>query len=148
MIFTNNDFGVGGKVNFLQKRTLYSWIQKSPLWTRKLSSKYLHSNKVDIRNAFWDLNTYMTKGRPSWNSGEQPPPPPPPQKKKKKKKNRNSLISISNYQRYTKFNSMHVFLRMTKRMNYSKIKLGFTKVVKIEDGSQLWSKNCSWYKIN
>ena len=58
----------------------YSWIQK-PLWTRKLCFKYLHSNKVDIRNGFWDLNKYLTKSCPSWKSRERPPP----QKKKKKK---------------------------------------------------------------
>ena len=26
--------------------------------------------------------------------------------------------------------------------------LRITKVVKIQDGRQLWSKICSWYKIN
>ena len=104
----------------LQKRILYSWIQKSPLWTRKLSSKYLHSNKLGIRNAFWDLNKYMTKSCPSWKSKEQPPPPPPPKKKKKKNKKWNFLISTSNYQRYTKFTYVHMFLRMTKRMKYPK----------------------------
>ena len=78
MIFENNDFGVGGNVNFFTEANLYSWIQKSPLLTRKLSSKYLHSNKVGIRNAFWDLNKYMTKNCPSWKSREQPPEHPPP----------------------------------------------------------------------
>ena len=32
----------------------------------------------------------------------------------------NFLISTSIYQRYTKFTSIHMFLRMTKRMKYSK----------------------------
>ena len=44
------------------------------------------------------------------------------------KKNRNFLISTSNYQIYTKFTSIHMFLRMTKRMKYSKKKLSKSKM--------------------
>ena len=37
---------------------------------------------------------------------------------------------------------------MTKRMKYSLKNVRFTKVVKIQDDRQLWSENCSLYKIN
>ena len=63
-------WGVGGDVSFLQKRILYSWPQKSLLWIRKLSSNYLHSIQVDMRNSLWDINKYMTKSCPSWKSGK------------------------------------------------------------------------------
>ena len=72
MIFENNDFGVGGNVNFFTEANFTFMNTKSPLWTRKLSSNYLHSNKVDIQNAFWDLNKYMTKSCPSWKSMKTP----------------------------------------------------------------------------
>ena len=77
MILENKDFGVGGNVNFFTEENFILMNTKITTLNqkRKLCSKYLHSNKVDIRNAFWDLNKYMTKSCPSWTS-------PPPKKKK------------------------------------------------------------------
>ena len=83
MIFENNDFGVGGNVNF-----------------------FTEANFILMNTKITTLNQKII--------------PPPQKKKKKKNNNRNFLISTFNYQRYTKFTSIHMFLRMTKRMKYSK----------------------------
>ena len=121
MIFENNDFGVGGNINFFTEANFILMNKKSPLWTRKSFSKYLHSNKVDIRSAFWDLNKYMMKSCSSWKSTEHHPP---------QKKNWNFLIPTSNHHRLTKFTSIHMFLRITKGMKYSKKKYVSPKLSK------------------
>ena len=62
---------MGGNVKFfLQRRILYSWLQKSPVWIEKLSSNYLHLNQVDICNGFRDIIKFFMKSSPSWKSGE------------------------------------------------------------------------------
>ena len=133
----------------LQKQILYSWKQKSPLWTRKLSPKYLHSNKVDIRNAFWDLSKYMMNSCPSWKSREHPTPTP--------QKNRNFLISTSNYQRYTKCTSIHMFWGWQKGRNILKKITNHPSCqnprwppIMVKDLFLVWNKLIcpSWYCLN
>ena len=54
--------------------------------------------------------------------------------------NRNSLISTSNYQRYTTFTSRYMLLWKTNTIKYVQIFLRITKGVKLQDGRQLCSK--------
>ena len=65
----------------------------------------------------------------------------PRENPEKQAKKWNFLISVSKYQKYTKFTSRYMFLWMTNAMQLVKISLRFTKDVKIQDGSQLWLKN-------
>ena len=121
-ISQNSDLGVGGNVKvFLQKLILYSWTQNSPLWTRKLSANYLHSNQIDIRNGFEIWTNLCRKIAPRENPEKQA-------------KNTNFLIATSYYQRYTKFTSRYMFLRITNTMKLVKISVHITKDVKIQDG--------------
>ena len=52
MISKNSYFGVGRNEKFFTDANfiLYSWTQNSIIWTRKLSSNYLHLHQVDIWN--------------------------------------------------------------------------------------------------
>ena len=54
-------------------------------------------------------------------------------------------FSASKYQKYTKFTSRYMFLWMTNAMQLVKIYLCITKNVKIQEGRQLWLKNCVRY---
>ena len=72
----------------------------------------------------------------------------PPQKKKKYIYiYKFSYLNFYLSEIYKIYHDTYVF-EDDKKMKYSKKKLRVTKVVKIQDGHQLWSKICSWYKIN
>ena len=107
---------------FLQKWILYSWTQNSLIWTRQLSSNYLHLHQVDIWNGVWDMIKFVSKSCPREN----------PEKQAKKG---NFLISASEYQKYTKLTSRCISLRIIKD-------------VKTQDGHQLWLKNRFRYKAS
>ena len=112
--------------SFKQKRILYSWTQNSPLWARKFSPNYLHSNQVDTWNIFWDDEICDEKL--------------PRENPEKQVKSRKILISTSSYQRYTKFTSLYMLWWMINAIEWVKISLRITKYVKIQDGRQLGLK--------
>ena len=81
----------------------------------------------------------MTKSCPSWKSREQSPTPT-----KKLEICLSHLLIIRDVKIY-----LYTYvLEDDKKDEMFLKKLRITTVVKIQDGRQLWSKICSWYKIN
>ena len=116
----------------LSSRTVLGWSYYSPVRnTFKLLEvlrNHIHIYISTCQTLVWysiDIQglLILAIGENSAEWRKLPHPHPHPRKQApppKKKKNRNFLISTSNYQRYTKFTSRYMFLRIAKRMKYVK----------------------------
>ena len=129
MISKNNDFGVGGNVKFFYRSEFYTHEHKN------------HQSEPEIYPLTICIYTKLIYGTvfEIWsNLCRKVAPRENPEKQTKKW---NFLISVSKYQKYTKFPSRYMFLWMTNAIQLVKVSLHIIKDVKIQDGRQFWLEN-------